>query len=268
MGEVNVLLKRVFTIFNIIFALAGGVILGLAMMSQILTNSHSVDMTQRATGLIVLYLTGSITMVVAILGAYGAHRENKGCLIAFLVCTLVGGLVMIRLGTPFIATRPRLEPVLREGFQHMLPLDQANPNVQDMFNTLQSRVHCCGIFDYKDWGTHVPESCECNMKAKEQGACKTITYRNIMESQRTKTIYSQTCFAIVLSYALLGADIIIGVALTLFILAVLGVILSSIMIHQMRPRSARQRTTVLLTVPTVFSTAPPKYQELNNPPIY
>lgn len=52
------------------------------------------------------------------------------------------------------------------------------------------------------------------------------------------------------------------------LLQVLGVILSSIMIHQMHPRSVRQRTTVLLTVPTVFSTAPPKYQELINPPIY
>lgn len=266
MGEVNVLLKRVFTIFNIIFALAGGVILGLALVSQILTSSH-VDMSQRATGLIVLYLTGSITMVVAILGAYGAHRENKGCLIAFLVCTLVGGLIMIRVGFPLISARQNLEPALREGFQHILPLDRARPKVQDMFNTLQSAVHCCGIFDYKDWGNNVPESCECEMEAKDKGECKTITYRNIINTQR-KTIYSQTCFAILLSYGLLGADIIIGVTLSLFVLAMLGVILASIMIHQMRPRGIRQRTTVLLTVPTVFTPTPPKYQELMNPPTY
>lgn len=36
---------------------------------------------QRAAGLVVLYLVGAITMVVAILGAYGAHKENKCCLI-------------------------------------------------------------------------------------------------------------------------------------------------------------------------------------------
>lgn len=48
-------------------------------------------------------------------------------------------------------------------------------------------------------------------------------------------------------------------------LQVLGVILSSIMIHQMRYPN---RPTVLLTVPAVFTTAPPKYQELHNPPSY
>lgn len=52
------------------------------------------------------------------------------------------------------------------------------------------------------------------------------------------------------------------------LLQVLGVILSSIMIHQMRYRAVHQRTTVVLSVPTIFSPAPPKYQELHNPPAY
>lgn len=35
----------------------------------------------RTTGLLVLYIVGSVTMVIAILGAYGAHKESKVCLI-------------------------------------------------------------------------------------------------------------------------------------------------------------------------------------------
>lgn len=38
-------------------------------------------------------------------------------------------------------------------------------------------------------------------------------------------------------------------------------VMSSIMIHQMR---YPDRPTVLLSVPTIFTTAPPKYQELHN----
>lgn len=51
---------------------------------------------------------------------------------------------------------------------------------------------------------------------------------------------------------------------------VLGVVLSSIMIHQLRYRGVqRHPPTVLLSVPPVFvSTTPPKYQELRNPPAY
>lgn len=49
------------------------------------------------------------------------------------------------------------------------------------------------------------------------------------------------------------------------VLQILGTTLSSIMIHQMR---YRQRPATVLTVPTIFTTAPPKYQELQNAPLY
>lgn len=48
-------------------------------------------------------------------------------------------------------------------------------------------------------------------------------------------------------------------------LQLFGMGLSSVMIHQMR---YPDRPTILLSVPTAFTTAPPKYQELHNPPMY
>lgn len=38
-------------------------------------------MEGRTSGLIVLYVVGTVTMVIAILGAYGAHKESKVSLI-------------------------------------------------------------------------------------------------------------------------------------------------------------------------------------------
>lgn len=95
------------------FQIVGGVILGLALLSQVLTSAHGGDdvrthsvhapsqenkslshtdlsiacssshqLPNRTAGLVVLYIVGSVTMVIAILGAYGAHKESKGCLIA------------------------------------------------------------------------------------------------------------------------------------------------------------------------------------------
>lgn len=49
------------------------------------------------------------------------------------------------------------------------------------------------------------------------------------------------------------------------LLQLLGMVLSSLMIHQMR---YPYRPTILMTVPAVFTTPPPKYQELHNPPEY
>ena len=44
-----------------------------------------------------LYIVGSVTMMIAILGAYGAHKENKGALIAVSIkeCYTRGALIAV-----------------------------------------------------------------------------------------------------------------------------------------------------------------------------
>lgn len=49
------------------------------------------------------------------------------------------------------------------------------------------------------------------------------------------------------------------------LLQLLGMALSSTIIHQMRYPG---RSTLMMTVPSIFTLPPPKYQELHNPPGY
>ncbi|XP_008295251.1 tetraspanin-8 [Stegastes partitus] len=263
MTQINTCLKRVFTIFNIFFAIVGGVIIALALLSQVLTNTGGRENLEgRTTGLIALYVVGAITMMIAILGAYGAHKESKVSLIVFLVCMVIGTLLMLRIGISTAMARPQIEGILESKFREFVPLDEASEDVKNMAESLQMTMHCCGLFSYKDWGNEIPDSCMCNPET-EMDECQTINYRAFMLSG--KTIYAKTCFSILMHYVILITDILLGVVFTLAILAVLGMVLSSVMIHQLRYPN---RPTILLSVPAVFSPAPPKYQELHNPPIY
>ncbi|KAG7458335.1 tetraspanin-8-like [Solea senegalensis] len=265
MAQVNTCLKRVFTIFNIFFAVVGGVIILLTILSQVLTGLHGgEEMEGRVTGLAILYGVGIVTLVIAGVGAYGAHRESKAALIVFLVCMVIGSLAMLRLGIPAAVARPQVERVLEDRFRSMVPLDKATEDVKDMADTLQTHMHCCGLFSYKDWEDEIPASCVCNQKEQEEGECEAISYMNLFQT-KNKYIYSKPCFPMLMYYFLLILDIGIGIIFSLAILALLGMTLSSIMIHQMRlPRS----NTLVMTVPAIFTTAPPKYQELHNPPGY
>ncbi|KAM8740736.1 tetraspanin-8-like [Acanthopagrus schlegelii] len=264
MTQVNTCLKRTFTVFNIFFAIIGGFIIALALLSQVLTNVNGGDNLEgRTAGLIVLYVVGSVTMVIAILGAYGAHKESKVSLIVFLVCMVIGSLLMLRTGIPAAAGRPKLEGMLSDRFHQLLPLDTASEDVKNMANNLQTQLHCCGLFSYRDWNQNIPHSCLCDQEEEEEeGTCQNVNYKYFMS---TKSVYVKTCFPIIAHYALLVADVMIGVVFTLGVLALLGLVLSSIMIHQMR---YPDRPPVLLSVPAIFSTPPPKYQELHNPPQY
>ncbi|XP_072233731.1 tetraspanin-8-like [Leuresthes tenuis] len=261
MAQVNCCLKRIFTVFNIFFAIVGGVIIGLTLLSQIVTNAEGGgNLEGRTTGLIGLYIVGAATMMIAILGAYGAHKESKVSLIVFLVCMVIGSLLMLRVGVPAAIARPELEGVLEEKFRQFLPLDKASEEAQDMANSLQLHLHCCGLFSYTDWEDSIPDTCTCTPIVEDD--CKAIHLTELYR-YRTKSIYSKPCFPIIMRYVHMVADILLGVVFFLAALALLGMILSSIMIHQMRHPN---RAVVLLNIPTIFSSPPPKYQELNNPP--
>ncbi|KAK5849428.1 hypothetical protein PBY51_009072 [Eleginops maclovinus] len=259
MTKVNICLKRLLTIFNIFFAIIGGLVLCLAFLTQTLTFSH-VQVEGRSTVLIALYLFGSITMVIAVLGAYGSHKESKGCLIAFLVCMVIGSMAMLRTGIPAAAMRPKAAGVLEEKLRMLLPLDTATSDVRVLAESLQLQAHCCGMFSYKDWEDNIPDSCLCSRAAEMQGICQ-----NVFIGMRSKVIYEEACFPIIRHYFLFVVDFMIGVAFTLAALALLGMALSSLMIHQMRYTN---RSQMVMTVPAVFSGMPPKYEELQNPPEY
>ncbi|CAI5636593.1 unnamed protein product [Oreochromis niloticus] len=243
--------------------IVGGVIISLTLLAQFSTSfQEGGNLEGRVNGLFGLYIVGAIIMVLAILGAYGAHKESRVALIVFLVCMVLGCLVMFRYAVPVAVMRPQVEGMMEDKFRNYLPLDEHSEDVKNMADNLQKTFHCCGLFSYNDW-KNIPESCKCNLEEEEEGKCQTVSYRYLME--RSTSVYTQTCFPIIMHYFLLAFDIVLGVVFTLAILALLGMILSSVMIHQMRHPN---RPPILLTVSTVFSTSPPKYEELYNPPPY
>lgn len=201
-------------------------------------------------------------MLIAVLGAYGANKEKRGALIAFLVFMVIGSLIMLRGGITAAIARPQLEPVVSEALHKYLPLDTASEDIQEITNSMQAQLQCCGLFSSDDWRGNVPDSCNCSEMDEEEEKCKIIGYnRQILN----RSIYSKPCFPIIMRYIYLIADIIIGITFALATLALLGLALSSIMIHQLRYPN---RPTMILTVPAVFTPQPPKYQELHNPPSY
>ncbi|XP_061570740.1 tetraspanin-8-like isoform X2 [Cololabis saira] len=243
-----------------LFQIVGGVILVLALLSHTFGNlEKGSELENQTVGLIFLYVIGSLIILVAVLGAYGASKENKASLIVFLVCMIAGSLMMFRGGIMVATARPQVSDLMERTFRQQIPLDSAPDQVQQLVNYLQSESHCCGLFSYRDW-EEVPESCSCRSD-QAPGECQQFRYPVFMQ----KSIYKQPCFPIILGYALWAIDFVLGFFFVLAGLAVVGILLSSVLIHQLRYRG---NPAVLVTVPAVYTAAPPKYQELQNPPKY
>ncbi|XP_039891938.1 tetraspanin-8-like isoform X2 [Simochromis diagramma] len=255
MAQINICLKRIFTVFNIFFMVVGGVAIVLALWCQFFMNIRGgYNLEGRATKLFILFIVGCITIMITMLGAYGAHKENKVALITSLVYTVIGCWLMLITGIQAAIIHPQLRGIGVETFSELVPLDKSSTYVRNMTEDIQKQFHCCGLFSYKDW-ENIPDSCVCSQEEEKEGKCQTVKNNTFMLQR--KSVYTKTCFPTIMDHIQFHYNIILVVSFTLAILALLGIILSSIMIHQLYYPN---RPTIMISL------MPPKYKELHNAP--
>uniref|UniRef100_A0A674CBD5 Tetraspanin n=1 Tax=Salmo trutta TaxID=8032 RepID=A0A674CBD5_SALTR len=248
--------QRLFIFFNVLFAIAGGVIIGLGLLGQFIYHGSTEEFENQSKGFVVLYVVGGITMFMSLLGAYGAHREKRIPLIMFLVACFVVCFCLLRVAVPTAMYRPEVERIVEEKFRELLPLNEASPDVRQLTEKFQLNLKCCGLFSYTDWGDNVPDSCLCQGEEDQmEGTCQNIPY--------------QPCFPIIEGYVAEALDIVLGVSFGFAALALLGAVLSAVLLAQLR--SSNVAVPVVFSVSSrpskfSFSSHPPKYSELYNEP--
>ncbi|XP_036374332.1 uncharacterized protein LOC118770680 [Megalops cyprinoides] len=264
MGKVNSCLKRVFIFFNFLFGILGGVLLVFGILAHAL---HHEQVENKMVGLIFLYIIGGATMAISFVGAYGAYKEKKWALIVFVVVMIMGGIALLRIAVPIGVARPAVYSVIEEQFRSAVPLDEADPQIQQAAETLQAQFKCCGLFDgYRDWRSHIPQSCLCSPdqsadkceKAERSYQMLLLSHFSDRTLDTEKLVYKQSCFPILMTYAEKALDITLGILFGLAVLALLGALMAVIMLCQIKDQP--------VVAPAVFTVnpQPPKYSELFN----
>ncbi|TMS02801.1 Tetraspanin-8 [Larimichthys crocea] len=249
--------------FCIFLVIVGGLVFVVALAqlfpSQDVAHGGS-DFEGQTTSHIILYIHGSVTMAIGILGACGAHQRNLMVLNAFLVCTVVEVLLMLRAGVYAAEDRPKLEIVVEERWRSFLPLDQASDDVKKRAEALQTSLHCCGLFSYEDWEQNIPDSCLCNQEEMTEDKCQSVSYRNFLFNLfwQKKSVFRQNCFPFIVDSARTNANVTLAAAFTGLALALLGLVLSSLMIYQINTCNGPNAAPL----PVMFVDQPPAYQRL------
>ncbi|XP_039891939.1 CD151 antigen-like isoform X3 [Simochromis diagramma] len=201
MAQINICLKHIFTVFNIFFMVVGGVVILLALWCQFFMNIQGgYNLEGHATKLFIVYIIGFITMMIAVLGAYGAHKESKVALIMFLVFMFTGCLLMLMTGIPAASSYPQVKGRMEERFRKFVPLDKSRKDVRNMAVDIQKQFHCCGLFSYKDW-ENIPDSCVCSQEEEKEGKCQTLR-KNLYQilTRQRKSVYTKTCFPTIMDH--------------------------------------------------------------------
>ncbi|XP_031439080.1 tetraspanin-8-like [Clupea harengus] len=185
-------------------------------------------------------------------------------LIVFLVLMCVGFLFLVRIAVVLVMM---VKSITEEQLHALLPLDKTSMDFRSIMDGFQSSMDCCGLFNgYEDWNENVPESCNCPPPEETMTDVCVVIPGNYLEaffSQRM--VYSQSCGPILLTLLKTAFDGVMGVFFGLTTLTVLGIAISSCLIARIN----KNRIAGVVLGPTlVFSTSPPKYNELVNEPYH
>ncbi|XP_023257648.1 tetraspanin-7-like [Seriola lalandi dorsalis] len=231
MGKINGCLKCLFIFFNVLFAIVGCLLIFTAVKATSISYQLSAFGTP---GLGWLWVFAIGVLGISCLGIYAGCSEKGIFLKIFAGFMGVGMVIMLIFGIVIVVARNKI----RDEFKN-ISAEIAKPLMEDeglrqLLEGIQMTAQCCGLSSASDWGNKIPESCECSSRAPGlfggHSKCKPKPLGTMGPSE----IYEQTCSDAIFSWVDLLLKIVMGFFFGFSVTALLGLVVSFLMIHQVK----------------------------------
>ncbi|KAM8910101.1 tetraspanin-8-like isoform 2-T2 [Spinachia spinachia] len=239
MGKINGCLKCLFIFFNVLYAVLGCVLIFL--MAKLTSMSNQIAITgSPSLGWGWLFAIG--VFGVAGLGIYAGCCENSIALKIFSGFMGVGMIIMLICGIIVVVGRNKVKETLASA--EVINFYLNNRSVRTILEDFQTQARCCGVTSVEDWDGNIPDSCECR---PENGAAYLFSGGYVSGCKHKpqgasgpSQVYKQTCGALIFSQVNFLCQIVMGFFFGLAVTAVMGLLVSLLMIHQVRRHETRE----------------------------
>ncbi|XP_029317930.1 tetraspanin-8-like [Cottoperca gobio] len=238
MAKVNVCLKRSFITVTTLIAITSALMLAITLFSHGHLHEDE-EIEHMIAGLNTMYFFCIITLVLTIVGVYGACKQKKWALIVFVVGIIVESLLMIAFEIQGLVLQPQITEEIKTQYLNMLPLNNANESVIESLKDIQVELQCCGLDQgYLDWGYNIPESCLCTEESTNP--CVAAP-RNSSLFERTVDgqpimIYEESCIPYFFEYLMMLINGMLGLMLGIISLWVLSAVLCVVILCKLNKK--------------------------------
>ncbi|XP_042367717.1 tetraspanin-8-like [Plectropomus leopardus] len=227
MGKVNVCLKRSYIIVISLIAIVSALLLAATLFSHGYFHEDE-EIEKMLAGLHAMYIISIITLVLTIIGVYGACKEKQWALIVFVVGMILASLFMIAIEVQGLALRPQEAEEMKNFYLNMLPLNNASEPIIDSLKEVQTELQCCGLDQgYLDWGNYIPESCLCvegSINPCVAAPRDSSVFEHTADDQPIM-IYKESCLPYLIEHEMMDINIALGVMLGITLFWILSVVL-------------------------------------------
>ncbi|XP_036419707.1 tetraspanin-11 isoform X1 [Colossoma macropomum] len=178
---VTVCLKYLLFVFNFLFWMGGGVVMGVGIWTLIDKGDYLSLLASStfAVSAYILILAGALVMVTGFLGCCAVIREQRSLLSTYFSCLLLIFLIELIAGVLAYVYYQKLSDELKQHLSKTMTTNYAQPGkegITQAVDRLQQDFKCCGSNNSFDWQQSVyilsPES---EKRVVPDSCCKTIT---------------------------------------------------------------------------------------------
>ncbi|KAM8893391.1 CD82 antigen-like [Spinachia spinachia] len=224
-------------LFNLIFFLCGGVIMGFGLWLLLDNQSFIVVLNNSAAvkaACYVLIAVGAFSMLMGFLGCLGAIYEIRCLLGLYFTCLLLILIAQVAAGTLVYFQKDVLNEEVSKVVSTVLDdYPGSNPPTQQAWDFIQRNMACCGWTGRHDWAgnpvvvnsSQLLFPCSCHNasaapgnSSSDSGFCEAPT--------PDWPVYEAGCSASVESWLLTNIGVVLGICLGVAVIELLGMILS------------------------------------------
>ncbi|XP_075967764.1 tetraspanin-15-like [Anarhichas minor] len=235
MAKINGCLKCLFIFFNVISALIGCVLIYLVVKFQPDSSQLSeVGGPSMAWGWV--FAIG--VFGISCLGIFAACSENLIALRIFAAFMGIGLIFMLICGIVVVVFKNKVKELYDNASAEMAKTYIEDDKSRGILEKLQKTLHCCGVVSSEDWNKNISDSCDCYAAHgggfNQSGASGYECISRPKGSSGPDKIFKQSCSEAVFGLVNLAFQVMMGFFFGLAVTALLGLLVSIMMIHQVK----------------------------------
>ncbi|KAK5849404.1 hypothetical protein PBY51_009049 [Eleginops maclovinus] len=230
MGKINGCIKCLFIFFNVLFAILGCILVYGAVKST--PFSHQLT-SVGGPSLAWSWVFALGVLALSCMGIAAACAEKELVLKIFAGFMLAGMIIMLIFGIVVVVSRNKLKNSFDTASAEVAKPFMEDEAMQAMLMGIEQAAHCCGVVSSSDWGNKIPDSCACNDQNGGfplSSGCKPKPAGTLGPDQ----IYQMSCSSAIFGFFDLFFKIGMGLCFGFAVTALLGLLISILMIHQIR----------------------------------
>lgn len=247
---VSPVVKYLLFIFNFIFWIISLVMVGIGVYARMMKHAETALAYLSVDPAVMLMIIGILMFIITFCGCVGSLRENICLLQTFCICLTVIFLLQLAAGIlGFIFSdkaRNKVTEVINKAIVHY----RDDIDLQNLIDFGQTEFECCGGVAYTDWSQNIYFDCKASNPSTERCSvpfsCCIVSKEQVINTkcghgmqdleypEAGNHIHTNGCIDKLVNWIHSNLFILGGVALGLAIPQLVGILLSQILINQIK----------------------------------